>query len=106
MVRVAVIGTGLVGRAWAISLARAGHEVSLFDDVSDAPEKALAFIRSAMPELAASGLLAEEKPEAVLARIRIAPDLAAALAGAVHVQESTPERVEVKREVYAKLDRL
>jgi 3-hydroxyacyl-CoA dehydrogenase len=28
MARVAVIGTGLVGRAWAISFARAGHEVA------------------------------------------------------------------------------
>lgn len=106
MARVAIIGTGLVGRAWAISFARAGHEIALFDEVPDAPEKALAFIRAAVPELAANGLLADETPEAILARIRIAPDLAAALAGAAHVQESTPERVDVKREVYAKLDHL
>jgi 3-hydroxyacyl-CoA dehydrogenase len=106
MARVAVIGTGLVGRAWAISFARAGHEVSLFDEVRDAPEKALAFMHAAVPELASNGLLAEQTPDAVLARIRIAPDLASALAGAAHVQESTPERVETKREVYATLDRL
>jgi 3-hydroxyacyl-CoA dehydrogenase len=106
MARVAVIGTGLVGRAWAISFARAGHDVSLFDEVADAPDKALAFIRMAVPELSANGLLADEKPEAVVGRIRVAPDLAAALAGAAHVQESSPERFEVKREVYARLDRL
>jgi 3-hydroxyacyl-CoA dehydrogenase len=106
MARVAVVGTGLVGRAWAISFARAGCDVQLFDEAPNASEKALDFIRVAMPELAANGLLADQEPQAVLARIHIAPSFTAALAGVVHVQESTPERVEVKREVYARLDHL
>jgi 3-hydroxyacyl-CoA dehydrogenase len=104
MTRVAIIGTGLIGRAWAISFARAGHEVALFDEVAESPREALDFIRKMLPELAANGLLGADAPQTVLARIAIAPDLGAALAGATHVQESTPERVEVKREVFAKLD--
>jgi 3-hydroxyacyl-CoA dehydrogenase len=106
MARVAIIGTGLVGRAWAISLARARHQVSIYDEAEGASEKALDFIRQAVPELASNGLLDGEEPEALLERIVIAPDLAAGLAGATHVQESTPERVEMKREVFARLDRL
>jgi 3-hydroxyacyl-CoA dehydrogenase len=106
MTRVAIIGTGLIGRAWAISFARAGHEVALFDDKAEAPREALDFIRKMLPELAANGLLGADAPQTVLARIAIATALGAALAGATHVQESTPERVEVKREVFAKLDRL
>jgi 3-hydroxyacyl-CoA dehydrogenase len=106
MARVAIIGTGLVGRAWAISFARAGHEVALHDGAPDAPEQALAFIRLAIPELAANGLLDDQDLASLLARITIAPDLGAALADAAHVQESTPERVEVKRQVFAELDRL
>src|SRR5690606_14913969 len=43
---------------------------------------------------------------AVLGRIREVGDLAEALRGATYVQESTPERVEVKRAVFAELDRL
>ena len=31
MTKVAIIGAGLIGRAWAISFARAGHEVALTD---------------------------------------------------------------------------
>ena len=106
MARVAIIGTGLVGRAWAISFARAGHEIALHDEAPDAPEQALAFIRRAVPELEANGLLDGQDPASLLARITIAADLGAALADAAHVQESTPERVEVKRKVFAELDRL
>ena len=36
MARVAIIGTGFVGRAWAITFARAGHEVALWDQAEDA----------------------------------------------------------------------
>ncbi len=45
-------------------------------------------------------------PHAVPGRIGYANGLAEALDGATYVQESTPERVEVKREVFAELDRL
>ncbi|HEY8012719.1 MAG TPA: 3-hydroxyacyl-CoA dehydrogenase NAD-binding domain-containing protein, partial [Dongiaceae bacterium] len=31
MTKVAVVGAGLIGRAWAICFARAGHEVALTD---------------------------------------------------------------------------
>ena len=37
MSKVAIVGTGLVGRAWAISFARAGHEVALWDAAAAAP---------------------------------------------------------------------
>ncbi len=36
MARVAIVGTGLVGRAWAISFARAGHAVTLLAENPDA----------------------------------------------------------------------
>src|SRR5918994_7852583 len=42
----------------------------------------------------------------VLGRVGYATGLAEALDGATYVQESTPERVEVKREVFSELDRL
>jgi len=106
MAKVAIIGAGFIGRAWAISFARAGHEVALWDEFPEVPGKALEFIRVAVPELAANGLLDGQDPAALVARVRIEPELGAALAGATHVQESSPERVEVKRELFAKLDRL
>ena len=51
MAKVAVIGSGFVGRAWAISFARAGCEVALWDQDKEAPGKALAYIERLLPDL-------------------------------------------------------
>ncbi len=104
MTRVAVIGSGFVGRAWAISFARAGCEIALWDQDRDAPPKAQAYIERLLPDLEANDLLNGAAASEVAARIRVAPALEAALEGAVHVQENTPEDVEVKRQVFARLD--
>ena len=103
MARVAIIGTGFIGRAWAISYARAGHDVSLWDGQQDAPRAALAYIDALLPDLAANELL--DDPVAVVrARMSAAPTLQAALDGADHVQENTFEDVAVKRDIFARLD--
>ena len=57
MAKVAVIGSGFVGRAWAISFARAGCEVAIWDQDKEAPGKALAYIERLLPDLEASDLL-------------------------------------------------
>ena len=104
MTRVAVIGSGFVGRAWAISFARAGCEVALWDRDKEAPGKALAYIERLLPDLEASDLLNGSAASQVAKRIRVAATLKSALEGTVHVQENTPENVEVKRAVFAELD--
>ena len=103
MSRIALVGLGLVGRAWAIGFARAGHDVAIWDEKPGAAEEALRFADEVLPELAASELL-RDSPAAVRARLRHAATLEEALDGASHVQESTPEEVGVKRHVFARLD--
>jgi L-gulonate 3-dehydrogenase len=104
MTKVAVVGTGFVGRAWAISFARAGCEVALWDRDKGAPSKALAYIERLLPDLEANDLLNGATASEVATRIHVATRLESALDGAVHVQENTPEDVEVKRAVFAELD--
>jgi L-gulonate 3-dehydrogenase len=104
MTKAAIIGSGFVGRAWAISFARARCEVALWDQDKDAPGKALAYIERLLPDLEANDLLNGAAAGDVAARIQVAPTLESALGGAVHVQENTPEDVEVKRKVFAQLD--
>lgn len=106
MARVAIIGTGFIGRAWAISYARAGNDITLWDSNPEAARKAVGFIAEVLPDLAENDLLNGATPEAVLSRIRSEAELAAALDGVDHVQENTPERLDVKRTVFADLDRL
>ena len=52
MTKVSIVGTGFVGRAWAISFARAGHEATLWDAAPSAPGAALAYIEGLLPDLA------------------------------------------------------
>lgn len=100
---IACIGSGLIGRAWAIVFARAGHEVRLWDENDGAPDAARAFAAEMLPELERLGLIECSASEA-LARITPVATLDEALDGAIHVQESTFERLDVKREIFARLD--
>ena len=105
MSKIALVGMGLVGRAWAISFACAGQDVFLWDEKPDATDEALRFADEILPDLSANGLLGDS-PAAVRARLRRAATLEEALDGVSHVQESTPEDVGVKRHVFSRLDAL
>ena len=104
MTKVAIVGAGFVGRAWAISFARGGHDVALWDQDRRAPERALAYIEKLLPDLETNHLLNGETANAILSRMRAASSLEDALDGAIHVQENTPENVDIKREAFATLD--
>lgn len=103
MEKVAIIGSGLIGRAWAMVFARAGHAVKLYDAAPGAAQKALALIGEGLEELHEFGLIAE--PAAlVVARVSAVASLAEAVKDADYVQENTSENLEVKRDVYRQLD--
>jgi len=104
MSKVAIVGAGFIGRAWAISFARAGHTVTLWDEDPTAPGKALSYIEKLLPDLEAQDLLNGNSTAAVRYRMRTTERLEDALADADYVQENTPENVEIKREVFARLD--
>lgn len=103
MEKVAIIGSGLIGRAWAMVFARAGHSVKLYDAAPGAAEKALALIREGLQELKEFGLIAESA-DVVMKRVTAAATLADAVRDADYVQENTSEKLDVKREVYRQLD--
>ena len=99
---IAVVGAGLVGSGWAIVFARAGFNVSLFDSVPGAAERAYDLIGQRLQDLYEATLVTE--PAKIHARIRIASSLAEALDGAVYVQESVFERVDVKTLLMQEID--
>lgn len=101
---VAIVGAGIVGRGWAISFARGGHNVRLFDENQKATAAALPAIADLVADLHGHDLLDGQAPSEVTARISVHADLSDALSGVVHVQECTTEDVEAKRAVLAVLD--
>ncbi len=99
-----VVGSGLVGRGWAIIFARAGCEVRLWDTDPDQAQAAVQEIEAELGGLAELGLAGDDAPSDVLGRVSIAASLEDALAGADHVQECTPEVLQIKEAVFARLD--
>lgn len=102
---VAIIGAGSIGVAFALVFARAGWHVRLQD-----PDTArLAAVPAEVAERAAALKtfeLVEEPPEALCARVATVTSLADAVAGVPLVLECAPERVELKRALFAQLDSL
>ena len=102
--RVAIVGCGLVGRAWSIAFARAGWDVALWDKADDAPALALATVEELLADLEGQDLLNGADATAVRARMTAAPSLKEALDGAAWMQECTPEDLEIKRAAWAEIE--
>src|SRR3546814_20326032 len=102
--KVAVIGAGLIGKAWAIVFARGGCQVRLWDGDSAALTRAFKLVEQQIKELENKQLLSDAA--GVIARIHTASSLEEALDGAGYVQENLPERLDVKQDIFGAMDRL
>jgi len=101
---VAIVGTGLIGRAWAAIFARAGWNVRLTDPHQQTLKAAPGLIRDELRALARHGLA--DDPDGAAARLSIAASLKDAVDDVEFVQENGPENVDQKIAIFAELDRL
>ena len=101
---VAIVGAGLIGRAWAVVFARAGWQVRLFDAVPAQLATARQLIAQSLSEQELAGLVTDAS--AALERIAPCTRLSQALTNASWVQENLPEEVALKRTAFAEFDRL
>jgi 3-hydroxyacyl-CoA dehydrogenase len=100
--RVAIIGTGVIGASWAALFLAKGLKVTA-TDVAPEAEKALRhFVETAWPALERLGLA----PGASQSNLTFTRDLATCVADADLVQESGPERIDFKQNLYRQLDEL
>ena len=107
MKHITVLGTGVLGSQIAYQTAYRGFDVTAYD-VNDA---ALAAAKQRFEKLAATyraqvAGAADGAADAALGRIRYSADLAEAVADADLVIEAVPERLELKRSVYAELGKV
>ena len=102
--KIAVIGSGLIGRAWAISFARAGYAVEMTDIDPDNLNQSVQTLKGSLSDLAKHDLLNDQDINTVAARVSPQESVAAALDGATYVQENTAEVLEIKKQVYTELD--
>jgi len=108
METVVIVGSGLVGKSWAMLFAAEGHEVRLYDAFPAALEAAPKQLEDTMRDLNSKGFLKTDKVsmEKQIELIKTYPDLKTALIGATYIQENTPETLEIKTAVHKQLDEL
>lgn len=102
--RAGIVGAGSIGVAFAVVFARAGWRVRIHDP--DAARRAAVpgEIALRLDDLARFDLL-DEAARDIAARVEIVDTPEAAAADADLVQECAPERVEIKRDLFAQMDR-
>lgn len=94
---VGVVGAGVIGASWSALLLAAGMEVDCFDPAPEAENTTRDYIERAWPALQA---LNRVRPGASPDRLRFVSSAAAAVTRAQFVQESVPERLPLKLDIY------
>ena len=102
---VAVVGAGSIGIAWSVVYASAGQLVRIWETDEDRRRTVLEETAAKLGDLLDAGLI-DEPIHTVLDRITVSDSLEDALDGARFVQECVVEDLEVKRALFAELDRL
>lgn len=104
--KVTVIGSGFIGRAWAIVFARGGCDVTLWDKDASAADAAIGYIGEVVDDLIRGDLVNGQSAAIIMGRLRAEQDLPTAVTGARHIQENAPENLDLKRTLLSELDGL
>jgi 3-hydroxybutyryl-CoA dehydrogenase len=102
---VAVVGLGTMGAGIAEVFARAGIGVVAIEVDQEALSRGLSILESSLARAVSRGRLTPEQLAEIRGRVRPAAGFAAA-AGADLAIEVVPERMEIKRQIFAELDRV
>ncbi len=103
--KVAVLGGGLIGSSWATNFLWKGVHVHIYDISDEAIETAGNRIRGNMEYLVSKGILTADKMKAALDLAEFTMSLEEAVKDVQFLQESTPERYEVKQRLIEEVDR-
>ena len=98
--RITCIGGGVIGAGWAAGFLAKGYDVTVQDINGEAEGQMRRIIDAAWPSLEAMGLSQGASKD----RVRFTTDLADAVKDADFVQESGPERIDIKQDMYAAMD--
>jgi 3-hydroxyacyl-CoA dehydrogenase len=100
---VCVVGAGYMGNGIAQVSALAGYRVVMCDVSEGCLASGVGAIESSLGKLLSKGKISGEQSEAAIANIRTTCELEEA-AGADMVVEAIPEKLELKKDIFARLD--
>jgi len=103
--KIGVVGSGLIGKSWAMLFAAAGYDVFLYDLYQEQIDAALTNIKEQLLSLESKGLLRGSLTAAQQAdRIQGAASLHHCVDGAKFVQECVPENLDLKIKIFQEMD--
>jgi len=98
-------GGGIIGSSWCTNFALGGCSVTLYDISMDALKKAQANVAANLDNLVRENALSQEQSRLAFSRIRFCDDAEQALLDAAFVQESGPEKLEIKQSMAETIER-
>jgi carnitine 3-dehydrogenase len=96
----AILGAGVIGMSWAALFLASGRNVAVFDTAETAETATRSYIDMAWPALRDLGLLKTDSP----CHITFHRSAADAVKDAEFIQESVPERLPIKRALFAEIE--
>ena len=100
--RIASIGAGPIGGGWTAHFLARGYDVTAYLHDKSEEKSFISILKTAWVSLTELGLA----QGASMDRLRIVTDLEEALEGADFVQESGPERLEIKQQLYSEMGKI
>lgn len=104
--KIAVIGSGAMGRQIGMAAAVAGYDAVVQDISADAVAAAEQDMRTWAAGRVTKGRMSQEDVDAALGRLRFTTDQADAVGDADLVIEAATERLDIKRQVFTQIDEL
>lgn len=98
--QVAALGGGVIGQSWTALFLAAGKSVAVFDPDPAVEQRVRSAVEAAWPAMTKLGLTGRGDPD----RLVFCDNARAAIEGAQFVQESIPERLDLKHELYASIE--
>ncbi|XP_043947874.1 lambda-crystallin [Drosophila biarmipes] len=105
--KIGIVGSGLIGRAWAMLFAAAGYRVQLYDILESQLSTALQELDRELHSLEEKGALRGKiRASEQFALIEVTTRLEELTSEALYIQECVPEVLDLKKSLYSQLDEL
>lgn len=103
---ICVVGAGVMGSGIAQVFAQAGYTVTMVDIDQKFLDRGMASIKANLERTAAKGKISKDEADAILSRIKTTLNLEEAGRSADFVVEAVVEKMDVKKDVFNRLDKV
>ena len=95
--RIAILGAGVIGASWTSLFLAHGHDVVVYDVSDQADNDVRRYVENARPTLERLGVSGD-------GALSFVKDPAVAVEGAGFIQESVPEQIDIKHDLYGRIE--